>query len=34
MTDALTLDMIEETLDLVAEWLIAAYGPRIDVGKR
>jgi hypothetical protein len=21
MTDALTLDMIEETLDLVAEWL-------------
>ncbi len=29
MTDALTLDMIEATLDLVAEWLIAAYGPRI-----
>jgi hypothetical protein len=29
MTDALTVDRIEETLDLVAEWLIAAYGSRI-----
>lgn len=29
MTDALTRDAIEEGLDLVAEWLIAAYGPRI-----
>ena len=29
MTDALILDMIEEALDLIAEWLIAAYGLRI-----
>ena len=29
MADALTLDMIEDALDLVAEWLIAAYGQRI-----
>jgi hypothetical protein len=29
MTDIPTVDMIEETLDLVAEWLIAAYGSRI-----
>ena len=29
MTNALTVDMIEEALDLVAEWLIAAYGSRI-----
>ena len=29
MTDTLTVDTIEETLDLVAEWLIAAYSPRI-----
>lgn len=29
MTDTLTIDTIEEALALVAEWLIAAYGPRI-----
>lgn len=29
MTDDPTVDMIEETLDLVAEWLMAAYGARI-----
>lgn len=29
MTDTLTVDRIEDTLDLVAEWLIAAYGSRI-----
>ena len=29
MTDTLTIDMIEESLDLVAEWLIAA-GPLAD----
>ncbi|MER2507493.1 MAG: hypothetical protein ABTQ27_01910 [Amaricoccus sp.] len=29
MTDIPTLDTIEEMLDLVAEWLIAAYGARI-----
>lgn len=29
MADTLNLDMIEEALDLVAEWLIAAYGARI-----
>lgn len=29
MTDIPALDMIEDTLDLVAEWLIAAYGARI-----
>lgn len=29
MADAPDLDMIEDALDLVAEWLIAAYGPRI-----
>lgn len=29
MTNTLTVETIEETLDLVAEWLIAAYGPRI-----
>lgn len=29
MTDTLTIDTIEEALDLVAEWLIAAYSPGI-----
>lgn len=29
MTDDPTVDIIEETLDLVAEWLMVAYGARI-----
>lgn len=34
MTEEPTRDVIQETLDLVAEWLIAAYGARIAAVSR